>query len=59
MHGSGDLLVSPQATRDLVAGAASDDLTARLWPGLWHEIFNEPQRDQVISFLCSWLDAHS
>ena len=58
MHGSGDLLVNPQALRDLVAGVASPDLTARLWPGLWHEIFNEPQRDQVIGFLTAWLDAH-
>jgi alpha-beta hydrolase superfamily lysophospholipase len=58
MHGSGDLLVSSQALRDVVAGVASQDLTARLWPGLWHEIFNEPQRDQVIAFLTAWLQAH-
>jgi alpha-beta hydrolase superfamily lysophospholipase len=55
MHGSADLLVSPQALRDIVAGVASEDLTARLWPGLWHEIFNEPSRDEVIGLLTSWL----
>ncbi len=46
MHGSGDLLVSPQALKDVVASVSSDDLTAVLWPGLWHEIFNEPRQDR-------------
>lgn len=55
MHGSGDLLVSPQALRDVVAGVSSEDLTARLWPGLWHEIFNEPSHDLVLAFLTSWI----
>ncbi|MGH9058614.1 MAG: lysophospholipase, partial [Acidimicrobiales bacterium] len=48
MQGSGDLLVSPQALRDVVAGVSSEDLTARLWPGLWHEIFNEPGQAAVL-----------
>ncbi|HET9692612.1 MAG TPA: alpha/beta hydrolase [Acidimicrobiales bacterium] len=55
MHGSGDLLVSPQALRDLVAGVGSDDLTARLWPGLFHEIFNEPERAEVLAVLVAWI----
>jgi alpha-beta hydrolase superfamily lysophospholipase len=58
MHGSADALVSPQALRDVVAGVKSEDLTARLWPGLWHEIFNEPQQGAVLAFLTAWLDAH-
>jgi alpha-beta hydrolase superfamily lysophospholipase len=59
MQGSADLLVSPQALKDVVAGVASQDLTARLWPGLWHEIFNEPGRAAVLSFLTDWLAAHT
>jgi alpha-beta hydrolase superfamily lysophospholipase len=55
MHGSADLLVSPQALRDLVAAVASEDLTTVLWPGLWHEIFNEPAQKDVIGFLVRWL----
>ncbi len=57
MHGSADLLVSPQALRDLVAGVSSEDLTAVLWPGLWHEIFNEPEKDRVISTMSGWIGA--
>ncbi len=55
MQGSADLLVSPQALRDLVGAVASEDLTARLWPGLWHEIFNEPRRHEVLRMLCDWI----
>ncbi len=55
MHGSDDLLVSPQALRDVVARASSQDLTARLWPGMWHEIFNEPGRARVIAMLTNWI----
>ncbi len=55
MQGSADLLVSPQALKDVVAGVASEDLTARLWPGLWHEIFNEPRQADVVAFLTTWV----
>jgi acylglycerol lipase len=58
MHGSADLLVSPQALKDIVMGVASPDVTARLWPGLWHEIFNEPQQARVIAVLCGWIVEH-
>jgi alpha-beta hydrolase superfamily lysophospholipase len=58
MQGSGDLLVSPRALVEVVAGVSSADLVARLWPGLFHEIFNEPQRDQVLAVLVSWIEDH-
>lgn len=55
MHGSADLLVSPQALKDVVAGVSSEDLTARLWPGMWHEIFNEPGQAAVLAVLKNWI----
>ena len=55
MHGSSDLLVSPQALRDLVAAVSSEDLTAVFWPGLWHEILNEPRKGEVISAVVNWI----
>jgi acylglycerol lipase len=57
MHGSADLLVSPQALRDLVSSVSSEDLTAILWPGLWHEIFNEPRQADVLSAMTAWIRA--
>ncbi len=55
MQGSSDLLVSPQALKDVVAGVSSQDVTAVLWPGLWHEIFNEPNQEDVLAVLSAWI----
>ena len=55
MQGSADPLIPVRAFRDVVAGIGSEDLTARLWPGLFHEIFNEPEKDAVIGLLAAWL----
>jgi acylglycerol lipase len=55
MQGSGDLLISPQALKEVVAGVSSTDLVARLWPGLFHEIFNEPTKGEVIAVLSAWM----
>lgn len=57
MHGSADVLVSPQALRDVVGSVASEDLTAIFWPGLWHEIFNEPRKAEVLSTMTAWIRA--
>jgi alpha-beta hydrolase superfamily lysophospholipase len=59
MHGSNDVLIPPDALREVVARVASDDVTARLWPGLYHEIFNEPQQEAVLDVLASWIVEHS
>jgi acylglycerol lipase len=57
MHGAGDLIVPPAAYQAVVAGISSDDVVARLWPGLYHEIFNEPTAGAVVGALASWLSA--
>lgn len=55
MHGSEDRLTAPGGSELVVARAASADKTLRLWPGLKHEIFNEPERAEVLEVLASWL----
>ncbi|MGZ4437235.1 MAG: alpha/beta hydrolase [Nocardioides sp.] len=55
MQGSSDLLIPVQALREVVAGVSSTDLTARVWPGLFHEIFNEPTKDAVVGELVTWV----
>jgi alpha-beta hydrolase superfamily lysophospholipase len=55
MHGSADPLIKPETLRALVARSGSEDLAARLWPGLLHEIFNEPEKDAVIGTLVRWI----
>lgn len=55
MHGSGDLLIPPAALPLVVGGVASTDLTARLWPGLFHEILNEPTDGAVVREVVTWV----
>lgn len=59
MHGGDDHLTSPAGSRQLYEQAQNADKTFKIWPGLRHEIFNEPIRDEVITFMLDWLDAHT
>jgi len=58
MQGTADGLVSPGCGPHVYELAGSPDKTLKMYEGLWHEIFNEPERDQVINDLISWLDSH-
>jgi acylglycerol lipase len=56
MHGTGDVVTDPTGSRELYARAASTDKTLHLYPGLYHEIFSEPEREQVIGDLIAWIE---
>ena len=51
-------MTDPKGSRLLVARAGSADKTLRLYPGLYHEIFSEPEREQVLADLVAWLEGH-
>jgi acylglycerol lipase len=57
MHGDDDVLTYPSGSHMLVERAASTDKILKLWPGLRHEIFNEPEGPEVIAYMCEWLEA--
>ncbi len=56
MYASTDPIVAPEGSRMLAERVGSDDVTIRDWPGLRHEILNEPERDEVIAAILDWLD---
>ena len=56
MHGTADRLVPITGSRALAAGAVNADVTTHYYEGLYHEILNEPERQQVIGDLLAWLD---
>ena len=37
---------------------SNDDKTLDFWPGLYHEILNEPESEEVIARYVSWLERH-
>lgn len=55
IHGTADPLTTPAWSRRLYERAASDDKTLKLYEGLYHETFNEPEKDQVLRDLGRWL----
>lgn len=57
MQGTRDGLVDPRCGPHVYELSGSPDKTLKMYEGLWHEIFNEPERDEVISDLIAWLNA--
>jgi acylglycerol lipase len=58
LHGSDDRLMPPSASEVVRRHAGSDDLTVRIWDGLYHEPHNEPEKEHVLDDVVAWLDAH-
>jgi len=57
MQGTRDGLVDPGCGAHVYEVAGSPDKALKMYDGLWHEIFNEPERDEVIGDLIAWLNA--
>ena len=57
VHGTADPLATPAWSRRLYERAAATDKTLRLYDGLYHETFNEPEQDTVLTDLKDWLRA--
>ena len=57
MHGSADSLVRADDAQPVFDAIASPDKTVRIFEGLYHEIFNEPERLDVLGIMKNWLDA--
>jgi alpha-beta hydrolase superfamily lysophospholipase len=55
VHGSDDRLIPVDGSRRLVECVGSADVELKVYPGLYHEVFNEPERDQVLGDVVSWI----
>jgi acylglycerol lipase len=58
MQGTADGLVDPGCGPHVYERAGSADKTLKMYDGLWHEIFNEPERDHVLDDLATWVRVH-
>ena len=57
-HGEADALVPLKGARPTIDAIGASDKTVITYPGLFHEIYNEPEKDEVIGDLSRWLEAH-
>ena len=55
MHGADDGLVSEEDSRILFGEIASSDKGLLIFPKLYHEILNEPCKDDVIGHVIRWI----
>ncbi|MBI1856181.1 MAG: lysophospholipase [Chloroflexi bacterium] len=55
MHGTGDRLISSQASREF-AERAGRNAAFRAWDGFYHEIHNEPEKAEVLKSMTVWMD---
>lgn len=58
LHGTSDLLVPREDTLPVIDRIGSADKTLKVYEGLYHEVFNEPEQAQVLADLDAWLAAH-
>jgi alpha-beta hydrolase superfamily lysophospholipase len=58
LHGSADPIIAADGSREYYEKASSTDKTLKIYEGLYHEIFNELEKKQVLDDLINWLDAH-
>ena len=57
VHGSADRLIPVDGSQRLVGCVGSTDVELKIYPGLYHEVFNEPERAQVLDDVVSWITA--
>lgn len=58
VQGGEDKLVDPAGAQMLYDKASSKDKTIKVYEGLYHEVFNEPERARVLKDVETWLAAH-
>jgi alpha-beta hydrolase superfamily lysophospholipase len=56
MHGTADEIGYARGSEEF-ASYVKEDCTLKLWDGLYHEIHNEPEREEVFAFMIEWMDA--
>jgi len=56
LHGGADVMTAPEGSRFLYEHIGSSDKTLKIYPGLYHEILNEPERAEVLAHMLEWVE---
>ena len=59
VHGSEDRIADVEGARELHASVGASDKEIIVYDGLYHEVLNEPEREQVLDDIVAWLDRHA
>jgi len=55
IHGSADGLTNPKGSEMLAEKAKSKDRTLNIFPGGYHELINDSDREEVLELICQWI----
>ena len=60
MHGKSDTIAYSSGSEEFaeLLRAAGKDVTLKLWHDLYHEVHNEPEKEEVFKFMVAWLDRY-
>lgn len=56
MHGAKDMLGYPRGSQEFASLAPKEKCTLKMWEGFYHEIHNEPEKEQVFKVMADWMD---
>jgi len=56
LHGGDDRVVDPKCSRILYENISSEDKELVIFPGLYHEILNSDQKDEILKKIADWMD---
>lgn len=56
LHGADDSLTAPEGSVFLNDNISSKEKALKIYPGLFHEIFNEPEKDTVLTDMTDWIE---
>src|SRR5687768_1078672 len=56
IQGTEDKLVDPRGAEMLVEKAAATDKMLKMYKGGYHEMLNEPEKDQVTQHIIEWMN---
>ena len=54
LHGGEDAMAAAEGSRLLYSRISSTDKTLKIYPALYHEIFNEPEQEEVFADVLAW-----
>lgn len=55
MHGGEDYITSPEGS-SLMTQNLDGDVVAKIWDGMYHEIHNEPDQQEVFNYTLNWIE---
>ncbi|KAF4317677.1 hypothetical protein JM18_007395 [Phytophthora kernoviae] len=57
LQGTEDKVTSMRVVEEFMARVANKDKELKLFPGLFHCLWNEPEKEQVMEYASNWLNA--